>query len=102
MSLLLADLRTQLKLANGSATYEGAYGQLIADVGGTARRVEIGADAQKTLLNNVSAARDSVSAVNLDEEAANMVRFQQAYQAAAQMISVSDSLFQTLIAAVRG
>ena len=100
--LALADLRTQLKLGNSSATYEGAYGQLVADVGSTTRRVEISSGAQKTLLNNVTQARDSVSAVNLDEEAANLVRFQQAYQAAAQVIATSTTLFQTLIAAVRG
>lgn len=100
--LQLADLRNRSVMANGSATYEGAYGQLISEVGSTTRGVEISANAQKTLLANVTDARDSVSAVNLDEEAANMLRFQQAYQAAAQMISVSDSLFQTLIVAVRG
>ncbi len=100
--LLLADLRNQTKLANSSATYAGAYGQLIADVGSTASRVDVSASAQKALLNNVTASRDSVSAVNLDEEAANMLRFQQAYQAAAQVISVSNTLFQTLITAVRG
>ena len=100
--LQLADLRNQTKLANSSATYAGAYGQLIADVGSTASRVDVSASAQKALLNNVTASRDSVSAVNLDEEAANMLRFQQAYQAAAQVISVSNTLFQTLITAVRG
>ncbi len=100
--LQLADLRNQNKLGNSSATYEGAYGQLIADVGSTASRVDVSAKAQKTLLDNVTASRDSVSAVNLDEEAANMLRFQQAYQAAAQVISVSNTLFQSLISAVRG
>jgi flagellar hook-associated protein 1 FlgK len=43
----------------------------------------------------------SVSGVNLDEEAANLVRFQQAYQAAAQVISVSNTLFDSLLGAVR-
>ncbi|MCK7583267.1 MAG: hypothetical protein MZV65_52120 [Chromatiales bacterium] len=58
-------------------------------------------DAQQALLNRVTAERESVSGVNLDEEAANMMRYQQAYEAAAQMIAVSDTLFQTLLAAVR-
>ena len=43
----------------------------------------------------------AVSGVNLDEEAANLLRFQQAYQAIAQVISVADSTFQTLLSAVR-
>jgi flagellar hook-associated protein 1 len=45
--------------------------------------------------------RDSISGVNLDEEAANLLRYQQAYQAAAQVIAVSSTLFDTLLMAVR-
>jgi flagellar hook-associated protein 1 FlgK len=41
-----------------------------------------------------------VSGVNLDEEAANLVRLQQAYQAAAQVVRVADSLFDTLLGAI--
>jgi len=50
---------------------------------------------------NDVAARDAVSGVNLDEEAANMLRFQQAYQAAAQIIAISGQIFDELINAVR-
>jgi len=100
-ALTLADLRNQLTLAGGTATYENAYGQLVADVGTKTHQADISRQAQQTLYNKVKDSMDSVSAVNLDEEAANMVRFQQAYQAAAQMISVTDTLFQTLIGAVR-
>ena len=46
-------------------------------------------------------AREGISGVNLDEEAINLTRFQQAYQAAAQVISTADTLFQSLLAAVR-
>jgi flagellar hook-associated protein 1 FlgK len=53
------------------------------------------------LLQQAQAQRDSVSGVNLDEEAANLLRYQQAYQAAAQVISIAESLFRTLIDAVR-
>jgi flagellar hook-associated protein 1 FlgK len=52
-------------------------------------------------LQQVTEARDAVSGVNLDEEAADLVRFQQAYQAAAQVISSSNSLFDALLNAVR-
>ena len=100
-ALALADLRTQLVLGNGSASYEDFYGQLLTDVGTNTRRADINRGAQQSLLNQVSEARDAVSGVNLDEEAANLVRFQQAYQAAAQVIAVSDVLFQTLLGAVR-
>lgn len=99
--LQLAGLRDRPLLANGTATYESSYGELVADVGTRTRRAEINADAQLALLNRVTSERESVSGVNLDEEAANMMRFQQAYEAAAQMIAVSDTVFQTLLAAVR-
>jgi flagellar hook-associated protein 1 FlgK len=54
-------------------------------------------DAQQTVNNEAIDERDSVSGVNLDEEAANLLRYQQAYQAAAQMIQVANTLFQTLL-----
>ena len=101
-ALKLADLRNQLTLANGTTTYEGAYGQLVTNVGADTHRAEINMGAQESLLKQVTEARDAVSGVNLDEEAASLVRFQQAYQAAAQVISVSATLFQTLLSAVRG
>ena len=45
------------------------------------------------------AAKEAVSGVNLDEEAANLLRYQQAYQAAAQLIRVADTMFQSVLAA---
>ena len=53
------------------------------------------------LVDNVEASIASRSGVNLDEEAANLIRFQQAYQAMARVISVTGSLFDTLLGAVR-
>ncbi len=100
-ALLLAGLQTGLTLANNSATYNNAYGQLVADVGSAAHSADISRAAQESLLNQATQAREAGSGVNLDEEAADMTRFQQAYQAAAQLVAVSDTLFQTLLGAVR-
>lgn len=100
-ALALAGLRDTLTLVNGTASLEDAYGQMVGDVGSRTHQADVNRQAQQALLNTTRAERDSVSGVNLDEEAANMVRLQQAYQAAAQMIAVSDTLFQSLIAAVR-
>jgi flagellar hook-associated protein 1 FlgK len=101
-ALALGDLRNALTLANSTATYENAYGQVVADVGTNTHRAQVNQNAQESVLKQATEARDSVAGVNLDEEAANMVRFQQAYQAAAQMIAVSNSVFQTMLDAVRG
>ncbi|RJQ47999.1 MAG: flagellar hook-associated protein FlgK [Gammaproteobacteria bacterium] len=100
-ALLLAGLRTQLTLAGGNASYQDAYGQLVADVGSSTHQADIGRKAQETQLAQVKNARDATSGVNLEEEAADLVRFQQAYQAAAQVISIADTLFQSLLLALR-
>lgn len=100
-ALLLAGLQTGLTVENGSTNFQGAYAQLISDVGTKARQADIGGAAQKALLRQAREDRDAVSGVNLDEEAANMMRFQQAYQAMAQMVTVADAMFQTLLSAVR-
>ncbi len=100
-ALLLTQLQTQRTLDNGTATYQDAYGQLVANVGTQTHQAKITRNAQEVLKNQAIESRDSLSGVNLDEEAADLVRLQQAYQAAAQMISVSDTLFQSLLGAVR-
>ena len=68
---------------------------------GLTRAAELSSSAQQTLLNQAKGSRESLAGVNLDEEAANLIMFQQAYQASAQSISVAKSLFDTLIGAVR-
>jgi flagellar hook-associated protein 1 FlgK len=100
-ALALAGLQDQRMMAGGTSTLEGSYNTLVAEVGTKTRQAEIAARSQAKLLEEARAQRESVSGVNLDEEAANLLRYQQAYQAAAQVISVTNSLFDTLINAVR-
>ena len=82
----------------GTASYDSVYGQLVVDVGTKTHQADVNSQAQLGLLNQAIDAREAKSGVNLDEEAASLVRFQQAYQAAAQVIATSDKLFQTLLA----
>jgi flagellar hook-associated protein 1 FlgK len=79
----------------------GNYGRLVASVGSATRQVQVNLDAQTVVLSNVEDAQMSRSGVNLDEEAANLIRYQQAYQAAAQVVAVASSLFDTLLNATR-
>ena len=99
-ALALAGLQTQSTMDGGTASYLDAYGKMVADIGIQTHRASVNGDAQKALLNQAIDARESVSGVNLDEEAANLLKYQQAYQASAQVISVVNSLFQTLFNAV--
>lgn len=99
-ALLLAGLQTSQTMENGTTNFQGAYGQLIGLLGTQTRSAEVTAEAQAALLTQAQESRDRLSGVNLDEEAADLIRFQQAYQAVAQLISVADSTFQTLLSAV--
>ncbi|KAF0193024.1 MAG: hypothetical protein FD165_127 [Gammaproteobacteria bacterium] len=96
-ALLLADLQKQLTLENGTATYQNAYGSYVANVGTTTRQAEISRDAQQILLQKSQDTRESYSGVNLDEEAADLLKFQQLYQATAKIISIADNMFQSLL-----
>ncbi len=100
-ALILANLENKLGMLGGKASFNDAYGQIVSGVGTLTRAAELSSFSQETLLNQAKASRESLAGVNLDEEAANLIRFQQAYQASAQSISVAKSLFDTLIGAVR-
>lgn len=97
----LAQLQTLPSLLGGKASYQDAYNEIVGDVGTLTHAADIDSTAQKQLLDHARQARDSVSGVNLDEEAANLLRYQQAYQAAAQLIPALNSMFDALIGAVR-
>jgi flagellar hook-associated protein 1 FlgK len=71
---------------------------LVADIGGRARESRDLADAQQVVVDSFQAQRDSVSAVSLDEEATELLRFQRSYQAAARIVTTVDEMAQTLLA----
>jgi flagellar hook-associated protein 1 FlgK len=100
-ALLLAGLQTTRVLSGGTATFQDTYGQVVADVGRRTQAAELNGAAQKGLLAQTIAAKESVSGVSLDEEAANLIRFQQAYQAASQVVLTSRTIFDTLIGVFR-
>mgnify|MGYP000397290824 CR=1 FL=1 len=98
--LALAALESKKGMLGETATFQGGYGLVVSEVGVLTSSANIASAAQETLLNSAKDSWSNVSGVNLDEEAANLIKFQQSYQAAAQMISVSDTLFNALIGAV--
>lgn len=98
---LLAAVDAKAVLNGGRTDVTAAMSQLTARVGGDARHAQLNLDAQQVMDDQILAERESVSGVNLDEEATNMLRYQQAYQAAAQVIATADTMFQALLGAVR-
>lgn len=99
-ALALASLQTTNTMDGSSSTYQAAYGQLVSQVGSETNEADINRSAQKGILDQAVGARETISGVNLDEEAANLVRFQQAYQASAQVVSVANTLFDSLLGAI--
>lgn len=100
-ALALGDALKAGVLDNGATSVTGAVEQLTANVGLQTRTAQVNRDAEAAVNADDLDARDSVSGVNLDEEAAAMLRYQQAYQASAQIIAMASSLFDSLINAVR-
>ena len=98
-ALLLSDALQQPVLNGGTTSLTAGVGQFVGGIGVTTRQAQVSRDAQQVVHDENVAARDSISGVNLDEEAASLLKFQQAYQAAAQLIRISDTLFQTLLGA---
>lgn len=96
-AIALGNLQTANTLMGGAATFQGAYAALVADVGNKAREINVRLDAQTKLAKEATDAVQSQSGVNLDEEAANLMRYQQAYQASAKIIDIAAKLFDQLL-----
>ncbi len=94
---LLSALQTKATLAGNTATYQGAYSQVVSAVGNKTREVEVTGKAQSNLVAQSQLAQQSLSGVNLDEEAANLIRYQQAYQASGKMLEIASTMFDTIL-----
>jgi flagellar hook-associated protein 1 FlgK len=97
----MAALQTAKTLEGGSTSLEGAYSQLVSQVATQGNQAQSALSAASAVAAQASAAQQSVSGVNLDEEATNLIQYQQAYQAAAKAIQVGNSLFTSLLQAVQ-
>lgn len=96
-ALLLAQLQSKNTLSGGTATYQSAYSQLVSSVGAKAREISVDNTAQQNVLIQTQQSQQALSGVNLDEEAANLMRYQQAYQASGKVIQVASVLFDTIL-----
>lgn len=97
-ALALAALQTSKTLTNGTVTFAGHYAQLVARTASHAAEADIATKAYDSLARQAFETQQSLSGVNLDEEAANLIRYQQAYQAAARAMQVASSLLDELLA----
>ena len=97
--LAMIELRDQSLLKGSTATYGEVYNNLLSDVAVRTQRAQSSAETETALLGSALDRQSSLQGVNLDEEAANLVRYQQAYQAAAQVVAVANEVFDTLLRA---
>ena len=77
-----------------------SYGRLVEVVGAKTSQSQINTEASQALLEQSQLNRDSIAGVSLDEEAADLIKYELAYNASAQVISVADSLFNTVLGIV--
>ncbi|HEY4972962.1 MAG TPA: flagellar basal body rod C-terminal domain-containing protein, partial [Steroidobacteraceae bacterium] len=89
-------------LIGGTTSTNAAVNHLVTNIGIQTSQAQTGTTAQQAVLTDATNAQQSVSGVNLDEEAANLVQYQQAYQAAAEVIKVASNLFNSILSAVQG
>jgi len=99
-ALAMVALETESTMQDGSLSFGDGYGKLVEEVGTKSSLAKINTEASKSLLEQSQTMRDGISGVNLDEEAADLIRFQQLYGANAQVISVARELFDTLLNAL--
>ena len=101
-ALLLAAVQTNTYTLEGKTTTIGSYyASLVADVGTQTQQAAWGQDFHEAVLQQLSDRRESLSGVSLDEEAANLMQFQRAYEASARLVRVADELLLTILGMIR-
>jgi flagellar hook-associated protein 1 FlgK len=101
VALGLAALRNANVAALGNTTIGGFYASAAVRIGSDVRGAADSAEIHSTLASQADARRISVSGVSIDEELTLLIRYQNAYSAAARVITAADELFQTVIGMMR-
>ncbi|HYD79793.1 MAG TPA: flagellar hook-associated protein FlgK [Paucimonas sp.] len=102
-ALLLAALQSantmdkNLTTGLSTTTFQGAYAQLVNQVGNKTHELEVTSSAESKLMAEARKAHQADSGVSLDEEATNLIRYQQAYQAAGKVMQTASQLFDILL-----
>jgi flagellar hook-associated protein 1 len=99
--LKMLDFQSERMLDNGTNSFSESYADIVTTVGVETKSREITKDSFQTLLEGAEQRMAGIQGVNLDEEAANLIQYQQSYSAAARIITVARETFQTLLQAAR-
>jgi len=96
----MIDALSASTMNGGTTSLTGVANNLVSQVGVMTQQAQSNASAQKAVNQSATQTRSNLSGVNLDEEAAKMVQYQQAYQACAQLIQTSSTMFNSLLSAI--
>ncbi len=96
-ALLIAELRYKKTMIGDNATMGDFYTAVISRTGTQAEQADIQLKTSDKLVTQLESLRSSISGVNLDEEMANLIQFQHAYNAAAKFVSIQDKMLETIL-----
>jgi flagellar hook-associated protein 1 len=99
-AVAIADLQNGATMPGGS-TFDAYYNSLAGEVGADVQAANFNQSHQASMVDNLKQYRQEVSGVSLDEEMVNLIQYQQAYSAAAKLITTADEMVNTLLAMVR-
>ena len=97
VSIAISKIQHQKIFDDGNATLEEKYLQSIADIGLQSSKARMDSEQAEGILNQQKTVRERISGVSIDEETANMVRYQHAYEASAKILKTADQMFNTVI-----
>ena len=100
-ALLLGALQRKTVMDGGTSTFNGAFAKLVSEVGNRAMEIRVASTTQESVTGQIRASRDSISGVNQDEETANLLMYQQMYQANAKVIQTASTMFDAILG-IRG
>lgn len=97
-ALMLGALQGKALVAGGTATLSETYAQLVSSVGNRTMQAQVAQTTQTSLAGQIRASQQAISGVNQDEETANLLMFQQMYQANAKVIQTASTVFDAILA----
>jgi len=97
VAVAISKLQHERVMAGGTATLEESYLQTIGNIGLETNKARIDAEQSQGILAQIKGVKERVSGVSIDEETANMVRYQHAYEASAKVMQAADEMFATVL-----
>ncbi|AUT60835.1 flagellar hook-associated protein FlgK [Paraburkholderia terrae] len=93
----ISNLVTTKSMGNGTLTLTDSYANYVNDIGNQTNQIQASSKSQTALVTQITTSQQAISGVNINEEAANLLQYQQLYQANSKVIQTAQTLFQTIL-----